>query len=162
MKLSLIVDMSQNGVIGDKGGLPWSKIPEDMANFRKLTMGRPCIMGRKTWDSLPRPLAGRKNVVLGRSIIRGIEGVYVVRTPVEAIVEAFDQHGTDEAFVIGGASIYRLFWPLCDEAHVTTIQSYGDTGDTYFPYVFTQREWDKVEVEQLTPEVRYRKLRRTI
>lgn len=161
MKLSLIVAMSRDGVIGNKGGLPWERIPEDMRNFRKVTMGKPLIVGRKTWDSLPRPLAGRKNIVLGRSIIRGIEGIHVVRTPAEAIVEAFGSHEADEAFVIGGAEIYRLFWPLCEEAHVTTVKLCGDRGDTYFPYAFEKDEWEEVEDVQLTPEVRYQKLRRT-
>lgn len=164
MKLSLIVAMSRNGVIGDKGGLPWDCIPEDMRNFRKLTMGKPCIMGRKTWNSIGGVLERRRNIILSRTLelsdAEYVKPIYFVRTPAEAIVEAFGKRGADEAFVIGGAEIYRLFWPLCEEAHVTTVKLCGDQGDTCFPYVFEKDEWEEVEDMQLTPEVRYQKLRR--
>jgi dihydrofolate reductase len=117
-------------------------------------MGHPVIMGRKTWQSLDGPLPGRKNIVLGRSIIRGIEGVFVVRTPAEAIVEACDAHGTDKAFVIGGAETYRLFAPLCDEAHVTLINS-RIKGDVRFPCDWMCDGWSVEDVKMLAPGVYY-------
>lgn len=161
MRLSLIVARSRNNVIGDAGRIPWDRIPEDMANFRKLTMGKPVIMGRKTFESLGEPLPGRKNVVLGRSIIRGIEGAHVVRTPAEAIVEAFDAHGTDEAFVIGGAEIYGLFMNLCDDAYVTTIDRDME-GDTLFPFNFdASPRWASYATERIAPGVKFRRYTRT-
>lgn len=160
MKLSIIAAMSRGGVIGDKGRVPWVRIPKDMANFRRLTMGKPCIMGRKTHESIGRPLDGRKNIVLSKTMIRGMEGLCVVRTPAEAIVEAFGCRNFDEAFIVGGAEIYRTFWPLCEEAYVTTVALRGDDGDTYFPFMFDTNEWEEVLDERWNPKVRYQGFRR--
>lgn len=119
--------MTPYGYIGKNGKLPWKTIPEDMALFRELTMGKPCIMGRKTWDSLKKPLKGRRNIILSRSMNLTQElydapyRICIVRTPAEAIHEAFGTHGTEEAFVIGGAEIYSILGPLCDEMHITIV-----------------------------------------
>jgi dihydrofolate reductase len=158
LKLSLIVAMSLNGVIGKNGGLPWDRIPEDMANFRKLTMGKPCIMGRRTFDSLPRMLKGRRHIILSRSRnltqdeYHGRHMIAIARTPFETITEAFQRH--DHAFVIGGAEIYRLFGPLCDEAHVTLVNRDVE-GDTYFPDCDMCNGWAVEDKKELAPDVFY-------
>jgi len=162
VKLSLIVAMNRDGVIGRDGGLPWDRIPEDMALFRKLTMGNAIIMGRKTWDSFGRqPLKGRKHVILSRSLTlndmeyNGDVPIYIARTPAESIAEAFDMH--EEAFVIGGAEVYKLLAPLCDKAHVTTVKGYFN-GDTYFPFCFRNNpEWELAETTDLREGVDYRR-----
>lgn len=154
--------MSWNGEIGKDGKLPWEPIHEDMALFRKLTIGNPVIMGRKTWESIGRnPLRGRKHVILSRSFTlnemeyNGDVPIYIARTPAESIAEAFDMH--NEAFVIGGAEVYKLLAPLCDDAHVTTVKGYFH-GDTYFPLCFTNnQEWKLVETTELRDGVDYRR-----
>jgi dihydrofolate reductase len=159
LKLSLIVAMSRNGIIGNDGKLPWPKIPEDMANFKRLTMGHAVIVGRKTFESLDKPLKGRRNIILSRSmnltedLYYGKYRICIVRTPTEAIVEAFESSG-DEAFVIGGAEIYRLLGPLCDEAHVTLINRDID-GDTMFPDCDMCNGWEVAEKRQLAAGVFY-------
>jgi dihydrofolate reductase len=163
VKLSLIVAMSRNNVIGKDGGLPWDRIPEDMANFRRLTMGKPVIMGRKTWQSLDGPLDGRVNIVLSRSTpyFRPKDAV-VAWTPVEAIVQAFDSWDVwdvDEAFVIGGAEVYALFFNLCTDAYVTTINRDID-GDVRWAFNFRSR-WNVEESRELAPGVLFRHLTRT-
>lgn len=170
MKLSLVVAMSWNGEIGRDGKLPWGRIPEDMALFRELTMGHSIILGRKTWGSLGyRPLKHRKHVILSKTLdpestnVYHVDNpVYVVRTPAEAIVEAFNmnQRQGATAFVIGGAEVYRLLAPLCGEAHVTTARGYY-RGDTYFPFCFSNNpEWELVETKDLRDGVDYRRYTR--
>lgn len=158
--------MSWNGEIGKDGKLPWEPIHEDMKLFRRLTMDKAIILGRKTWDSIGRkPLKGRKHVILSRSLTlnemeyNGDVPIYIARTPAESIAEAFDMH--DEAFVIGGAEVYRLLAPLCDEAHVTTVQGYFN-GDTYFPFCFSNNPvWKLAETTDLREGVDYRRYMRT-
>jgi len=162
VKLELITSTSWNGEIGKGGKLPWEPIPDDMKLFRRLTMDNAIIMGRKTWDAIGRkPLKGRKHVILSRSLTlndmeyHGDVPIYIARTPAEAIAEAFDMHS--EAYVIGGAKVYKLLGPLCEEAHVTTIKGYFN-GDTYFPFCFMNNpEWELVETTDLRDGVDYRR-----
>src|SRR5580765_2157287 len=102
MIISLIVAMSENGVIGRDGRLPW-KLPADMARFKALTMGHPIIMGRNTYESIGRPLPGRRNIVLSSRPEFAPTGVEVVPSW-EAALELV--RGEDEVFVIGGAAVY--------------------------------------------------------
>lgn len=156
MKLSLVVAVSRSGVIGKDGGLPWEKIPEDMANFRQITMGHGLIMGRKTWQSLDGPLEGRRNVVLSRSTpYFNPSRAVVALNPSEALVQAYGL--SNYAFVIGGAQIYRLFAPLCDEMHITMIDREIE-GDTHFPWDIIGFGWDIRETRELATDVRYEHL----
>jgi dihydrofolate reductase len=154
MKLSLVVARSRNGVIGKGGGLPWDRIPEDMANFRRLTMGHGVIMGRKTWQSLDGPLEGRRNVVLSRATpYFHPKGVVVAWTPMEAVAQAFKE--SNEAFVIGGAEVYRLFVPWLDEACVTTIERDVE-GDARFSFDFANTPgWSLVESKRLRDDAMF-------
>jgi dihydrofolate reductase len=103
--LTLIVARARNGVIGRDNQLPW-RLPEDLAYFKRTTMGSPIIMGRKTHESIGRPLPGRRNIVVSRDAARRYEGCDTVTNLDDALaLAAGDQ--ADEAFVIGGAQLYR-------------------------------------------------------
>lgn len=135
MTISLIAAVAANGVIGVRGALPWN-LPDDMARFRRLTMGRAVIMGRSTFASLKKPLAGRRNIVLSRDASLRIEGCLVVQSRIAALEAAEAGHvaGDDEAFVIGGAAVYALFLPEAHRIYMTWIDV-DVTGDARFPAV---------------------------
>jgi len=177
--LSLVAAVAANRVIGCQGRLPWS-IPDDLARFRRLTLGHPVIMGRATWESLGRadssdvpgraplgradsadvpgraplgradstdvpgraplrgPLPGRANIVLTRSADWHAAGCVAVRSFDEAMSAAADAPGADEAFVIGGASVYSLFLPRASRLYITWIDT-DVPGDAFFPEV----DWDE-------------------
>lgn len=153
-RLSLIVAVSRDGVIGKDGGLPW-RIPEDLRHFKATTQGHAVIMGRRTWDEVGRPLPGRRNIVVTttRSEIPGAE---VVKTLEAALALAADD---PEPFVIGGAGLYAAALPLATDLYLTEVDRTVD-GDTYFP-PFDRTEW--VETERRPGEeagVTFVKLRR--
>ena len=136
--------MADNGVIGDAGGIPW-RIPEDMRRFRQLTLGKPCIMGRRTWDSLPKkPLDGRLNIVVTRDGSFAAPGATVAHGLDEALAVA-QRANPSEVMVIGGADIYRAALPLADTLFLTEVHASieGDLRLTAFPgegWVETARE----------------------
>lgn len=136
--LSLIVAMDRNGVIGHNNQLPW-RLPADLAFFKRTTMGHPVIMGRKTFESIGRPLPGRLNIIVTRNAGYTADGCVVVHSPEEALRAA----GDTEAFVIGGAELYRLFLPLSDALYVTRIEDSFE-GDTFFPEL-SASDWRLVE-----------------
>ena len=122
-----IVAMASNRVIGRDGTLPWH-LPEDFKWFKKTTMGRPMVMGRKTWDSIGRPLPGRRNIVVSRTLREAPEG-----TELAAGVEQLDDLGLEgEVFVIGGAGLYRAMLPMCKEVLLSFVFE-AHEGDTTFP-----------------------------
>ena len=143
MKLHLIFARAANGVIGRDNTLPWH-LPEDMAHFKRTTLGCPVIMGRKTWDSLPpkfRPLPGRLNVVVTRQADWQADGALCAHSLPEAMALC---PADSEAWVIGGAEIYAQALPLASTAVVTDIEASYD-GDAYAPqfgpeWVETARE----------------------
>ncbi len=139
MTLHLIFARAANGVIGNKGTLPWH-LPEDMAHFKRTTMGCPVIMGRKTWDSLPpkfRPLPGRLNIVITRQANWHIDGA--VRA--DSVAQAIALCPPDgDIWVIGGAEIYALTLPLAATAVVTEIDT-DFVGDAFAPQFGPQ--WSK-------------------
>ena len=128
--VALIVAMDDTGVIGREGALPW-RIREDMAWFKETTMGKPCIMGRKTWESLPkRPLPGRVNIVVTRTPGFVAEGAIVVHS-MSAALEVGDGA---EIMVIGGAEIYRAALPFAGRIYLTRVHGRFD-GDVHFPAI---------------------------
>jgi dihydrofolate reductase len=143
MKLHLIYARAANGAIGKDGVMPWH-LPEDLAHFKRTTLGCPVIMGRKTWESLPprfRPLPGRANVVVTRQHDWQAEGTRVAHSLDEAIGLCGDE---SDAWVIGGADIYRQALPLASTAVVTEIEADFE-GDAFAPelgpaWQETQRE----------------------
>jgi len=137
-KVSIVVAVSANGVIGRDGGLPWH-LPSDLKRFKALTLGKPVIMGRKTWASIGRPLPGRPNIVISRDPHFAAEGAISVQSLEAAIVEARKlaaELGVDEVCVIGGGEIYRQAIDSADILHITTVAAEVD-GDTRFPVVDT-------------------------
>jgi len=136
MRLSLIVAIAENGVIGASGGLPW-RLPEDMKRFKALTMSKPVIMGRKTWESLPkRPLPGRQNIVISRKPDYAAEGARVVPDLDSALWAAA---AVEEVMIIGGAEIYALALPKADRIYLTEVAA-RPLGDTVFPS-FDRAAW---------------------
>jgi dihydrofolate reductase len=133
MRMALIVAVSENGVIGRGGTLPW-RIPEDMRWFKEKTLGKPCIMGRKTWESFPkRPLPGRPNIVITRDRSFAADGATVVHSFDEAVRAAERVKGDgQEIMVLGGAEIYRDALPRADRIYLTRVHTTVD-GDTYLP-----------------------------
>ena len=142
MPLNLIFARARNGVIGQHNTLPWH-LPEDLAHFKKTTLGQPVVMGRKTWESLPpkfRPLPGRTNIVVTRQKDWHAEGAVVAYSLEEAV-----QHCPADAqvWVIGGAEVYAQAMPLATHAVVTEIDADFE-GDALAPtfdasWVETQR-----------------------
>src|SRR5579862_9669784 len=130
-RIALVVAKAANGVIGDRGRIPW-RIPEDMRHFKQLTLGKPCIMGRKTWDGLPKkPLPGRVNIVVTRDPHFVADGAVVVHAFDEAIACAASASPTEIA-IIGGEAIYRAALPRADVIYLTEVLAdFG--GDAHFP-----------------------------
>ena len=131
MKLGMIYARARNGVIGDKGQLPWH-LPEDLAHFKATTQGCPVIMGRKTWDSLPprfRPLPGRRNIVVTRQSAWQAEGAERAGSLQQALALC---EGAPVAWVIGGAELYAQAAPLAQVAEVTLINA-DYPGDAFAP-----------------------------
>jgi dihydrofolate reductase len=136
MRLSLIVAVADNGVIGANGRIPWH-ISADMRRFKALTMGKPIIMGRKTWESLPRrPLPGRQNIVISRNRDYAAQGARVVPDFDSALYAAAN---VEEVMVIGGAEIYALCLAQADRIYLTEVHD-RPVGDTVFP-AFDLRAW---------------------
>ncbi len=128
-KLSLIAARSRNGFIGLKGGLPWN-VPEDLAFFKRTTIGHAVIMGRKTYEEVRRPLPKRTNIVVTRNPGYEAPGCIVVSSLEEALLKVPEDD--DEPFVIGGAELYRLALPVADRLYLTEIDRDVE-GDTSFP-----------------------------
>jgi len=130
--IALIVAIADNGVIGSVGQIPW-RIPEDMRHFKAVTMGKPCIMGRKTWDSLPnKPLSGRTNIVVTANKAFAAAGAAVAHTLDEAIVLAESEY-PDEIAVIGGSEIYNAALPCAVRIYLTEVHR-AYAGDATFQF----------------------------
>ncbi len=127
-RLTLIVARARNGVIGAKGTLPW-RLPEDLAFFKRTTMGCPILMGRRTWESIGRPLPGRRSIVITRDRNFTAPGAEVAGSLDQAVALAA---GSEEVFVIGGAQLYDAAMPRADRLLVTEIDKDFE-GDTFMP-----------------------------
>ncbi|MDD3529284.1 MAG: dihydrofolate reductase [Gallionellaceae bacterium] len=134
-RLSLIVAMARNRVIGIDNQLPWH-LPEDLRHFKALTMGHHIIMGRKTYDSIGRPLPGRTTVIITRDPDYRMDGCLIAHSLLEAVAMAADD---DEAFFVGGSSLYTQALPLSGRLYITEIQA-DYAGDAHFPE-FDPAQW---------------------
>jgi len=140
MKISIIVAMAENRAIGKDNQLLWH-ISADLKRFKKITMGHPIIMGRKTFESIGKVLPGRQNIIITRKEEYQVDGGSVCHNPEAALKCCAD---AEEAFIIGGAEIYRLFLPRTDRIYLTLIhQTYPDA-DTFFPK-FEQADFSETE-----------------
>ena len=128
MHISLIVALAADNVIGNDGAMPWN-LPEDLQHFKRVTMGKPIVMGRATWDSIGRPLPGRQNIVVTRQTHFTADGCDIAHSLDEAIALAGE---VPEVMVIGGGQIYAQALPLATRIYLTRIDADVD-GDTRFP-----------------------------
>ena len=145
-KISIIVAMSENSVIGLNNQLPWH-ISEDLKNFKKTTLNHCVIMGRKTYESIGKPLKDRRNIVISRSKSLLIDGVEVVNSLDRAISIVDD---SSEIFIIGGEQIYTISLPMATHLYVTKVN--GEyKGDAFFPD-YIRDEWKEIAREDLISE----------
>ena len=154
-RLTLIVAVAQNNAIGYRNRL-LCHLPEDLAYFKKTTMGSTLLMGRKTFESIGRPLPRRKTVVLTTQAGVALpEGVDVVHS-VEEVLELSTR--TEKLFVAGGAQIYKLLFPYCTECLITRIDAIFDA-DTYFPCELLPQSWQLVHSSEWQTSVKGIKFR---
>lgn len=148
MQLALIVAAAENDVIGRDNALPW-RLPADLAHFKRLTMGKPIIMGRKTYASIGRPLPGRANIVISRDAQFEAPGVQVVDSINDALARAQNIatiDGVDEAVIIGGAQIYAAALPLVQRIYLTRVHASVE-GDVLLPAI-DWSEWRQCSSER--------------
>ena len=131
--LSIITAMDQNRLIGRDNGLPWY-LPADLAFFKKTTLGKPILMGRKTYESIGRPLPGRQNIIISRDPNYRIDGCDTA-TGIEQALEMIKNQ--PEAMLIGGSSLYQQTIDLADKLYITFIHSQFE-GDAWFPEIPSQ------------------------
>jgi len=144
-KITLIAARARNGVIGSNNQIPW-KIPGELAYFKRMTMGHPIVMGRKTWESIGRALPGRRNIVVTRNGSYVAAGAEIVTGLDEALARA---GGAAEIFVIGGAQLYAEALSRAHRILLTEIDA-DFSGDTFFPAVDLS-QWREVRRERHPP-----------
>ena len=151
-RIALVVARARNGVIGRDGDLPW-RLRSDLQRFKAVTMGKPCIMGRKTWESLPlKPLPGRLNLVLSKDESFEPKGAVACTSLDEAVEIAREQameDGVDEVCVIGGAGIFAAALPRGGRLYLAGVGG-GPGGGVLFP-AFDESVWTEVSAEQVAP-----------
>lgn len=147
MKISMIAAMAVDRVIGKDNQMPWH-LPADLLHFKKITLGKPVIMGRKTYDSIGRPLPGRLNIVVSRDPTLNIPGVSCVTSIEQALLMV---EGGDEVMVIGGATIYEYFLTVTNRLYLTFIDL-ETAGDTFFPDYLSQGQWVKTSEENFVAD----------
>ena len=143
MKISMIVAMAHDRVIGKDNQMPWH-LPADLAHFKRVTFGKPVLMGRKTFESIGRPLPGRRNLVISRNPDYQAEGIEVVGS-VEAALALLAGSSVEELMVIGGGHLYAEMLPSADCLYLTRIDLAVE-GDTRFP-AFDDGQWQRVDCE---------------
>ena len=146
MRLSIIVAMDDNHLIGKDNGLPWH-LPADLAFFKKVTTGHSIVMGRKTYDSIGRPLPNRRNLVITRNTDVSIDGCEVFHSIDSALQSAKEE---EEVLVIGGANLCKQVLGQVDRLYITHIEGVFE-GDTYFPG-YDESCWLEISCESHTPD----------
>lgn len=144
MKISMIVAMAQNGAIGLNNQMPWH-LSADLKQFKKITMGKPIVMGRKTHESIGRVLPGRENIIISRNPDYQVPGCTVYPNIESALVACAKQY--EEVMIIGGSSLYQACLPRTERLYLTLI--YQDfPADTWFPDYSNQawREIDRIDI----------------
>jgi dihydrofolate reductase len=141
-EIALIVAASENNVIGRKGAMPW-RLPADLAHFKRTTMGKQIVMGRRTFEAIGRALPGRRNIVVTRRTNVQADGIQITPSLEGALVLAGD---APEVMIIGGGELYRTALPLAQRIYLTRVQA-TITGDTVFPELNAE-EWREVSREE--------------
>lgn len=144
MKISLIAAMADNRVIGLNNQMPWH-LSADLKKFKKITLGSPIVMGRKTHESIGRPLPGRVNIIVSRNPGYRQEGCLVFNELKTALTAACEN--ADEAFIIGGSDLYEAALPMAGALYLTLINK-DFQGDTFFPAI-NLNDWIEVEREDI-------------
>ena len=148
-RLELVVAVARNGVIGRANALPWH-LPADLAHFKRLTLGQPLLMGRRTWDSIGRPLPGRTSIVLSRDPSFSAPGALVMHSLAAARSAAA---GAERLMVIGGAVLFRACLPEAATLHLTEVDA-EVPGDVHFP-AWRRDEWREVGREAHAADLRH-------
>lgn len=149
LPLVLVVAVAENGVIGLRGGLPW-KVKADLRLFRRVTMGKPIVMGRRTFLAIGKPLEGRANIVVTRSgdfAAQGVEVAYSLSEAVRLAEAAARRLGAGEICIIGGAEIFLETLPRAERLHYTEVRA-RPVGDVHFPPL-DKEDWLEVRREAL-------------
>lgn len=141
-EITMIAAVTTNNVIGVNGDMPF-RLKSDMRHFRKTTMGKPVVMGRKTWESLPKPLEGRRNIVMTSDLSRDIEDA-TLASSIEEVLALCDED--PEIMIIGGGEIYRLWLPRADRILLSRVDL-NVAGDTTFP-ALDPVEWHCIRNER--------------
>jgi dihydrofolate reductase len=144
MKISLIVAMASNRAIGLDNKMPWH-LSADLKKFKKITMGSPILMGRKTFESIGKPLPGRTNVIISRNCNYQQEGCLVFNDLETALKKTCEN--SEELFIIGGSDLYKAILPIADVIYLTLINK-AFKGDTFFPEI-NLNEWSEVAREDI-------------
>ena len=143
LRLSLLVAMARNRVIGRNNKLPWH-LPADLKHFKFLTMGQTIVMGRKTYESIGKPLPGRTNIIITRQAGYEVPGAIVVSSIDNALLICEENSAINgEHFIIGGEKIYRQTLEICQRMYITEIQRDFE-GDVFFPE-FDPNEWEETQ-----------------
>jgi dihydrofolate reductase len=155
MQISMIAAMANNRVIGADNSMPW-RLPADLKNLKKITLGKPIIMGRKTYSSIGKALPGRLNIVVSNDVHFTLADATVVHSCEQAIdlaSEHCSHHKTEnpEVMIIGGGTIYNHFLAFCHRLYLTHIELEVD-GDTYFPDYAAKYNWQEISTEVHQPE----------
>ncbi|PXW89717.1 dihydrofolate reductase [Nitrosomonas sp. Nm84] len=145
-RLSILVAMARNRVIGQHNKLPWH-LPADLKHFKLLTMGHIIVMGRKTYESIGKPLPGRTNIIITQQKNFEVPGATVVNSIGDALLACEQANVTSgECFIIGGEKLYRQTIEICQRMYVTEIQKDFE-GDTIFPE-YDPNEWEETQREK--------------
>lgn len=145
MKISLIVAKARNNVIGKDNRLVW-KLSGDLQHFKRTTLGHHVIMGRKTFESMGKPLPGRTSIVITRNKDYQVPSPHYVVHSLDDALKIAEKKGLEQAFILGGAEIFKQALPLTDEMIITEVDAAPD-GDTFFPPV-DYSLWEKVSEER--------------
>ncbi|MDX7920778.1 type 3 dihydrofolate reductase [Aeromonas media] len=148
MKISMIAALAKNQVIGKNNLMPWH-MPADLAHFKRVTLGKPVLMGRKTFESIGRPLPGRRNLVISRNLDYQADGVEMVSS-VDVALTRLQGEGVEELMVIGGGYLYEQLLPKADCLYLTRIDL-AVAGDTRFP-AFDESDWVRIESDPHQPD----------
>jgi len=147
MKISIIVAMAENRVIGANNQMPWH-LPADLKRFRQITWDSPILMGRNTHEAIGKPLPGRTNLIVSRNLGYQASGCLVFNDPDSALAKACQL--ADEVFVIGGAKLYEIFLPRAETLYITEIKK-AFAGDTLFPE-WHRQDWREAAREDISDD----------
>lgn len=151
VRIAMIAGVAENGVIGSEQTIPW-RVPSDMAFFKRTTMGKPIVMGRKQYETVGKPLPGRTNIVVTRQAGYQPEGVLVFQSIDAALAKAQDiaaADGVDEIMIIGGGQLYEQLIDRADRLYITHIDL-NPAGDVRFPAIAPE-DWTVVDLPEVAP-----------